>query len=701
MEEQFVLEHCYFDEVKVLATLFGGSRVYLASINDARWDSLDWDGALILGTKVDIFNLVNGHRSDLMKMLDLKHEEYPQLLVPNPSSARWDDFDAVRFAGLTTAGQRKSVKILSIDYFSNSRTTALNILSYKDRRVFQSSTPEGDECYLIHQVSRIEDGMCILHDQWIFKDDTKSCGHGSAKSLTVFGPTTDLLMSGVWIYGDAAYGQPIQEHLLEYYAAVAHQYATVETLARSPRFSDHHRQWLTDRLSALNAGIQLSTVCACANDSELVMYGVTYSVKTNLEPKWQSQASCLPSGVQTSLEAEESSPESSANLSIFSSNSTNWVATLAPNAGIKSATVKIFCKRSKNGPQERWGAEKAACFYPRVQIPLIHRSGQLLYPYFRGKTESELRMSFIQGGRSDRQLASMTMEIELIKAEDMLRAYRRSLKSSAKDGDLQESPPIDRFYYERLASNARFNEFYADGVEFHGIVIPLSSFLCMPLIVNGNCYPSLGEISRKASSILHSKATSSCPQTFGLGDAHGGNIMVSQERGPDYKRDMLYIDYEVAGYHSAMLDMAKPFYTDILFDILYADHLKDLLPLEYGLDEKAKVIKIKLNGACGDWLGQGILNIKRRYLLEPLFDLATPDGCSALEAHIPQLAYALFSCACMTRNFQGQWESLFRNVAVGVMFSQVTNLEELWACCRSLGLHSNGRSHENIHRPVV
>ena len=77
--------------------------------------------------------------------------------------------------------------------------------------------------------------------------------------------------------------------------------------------------------------------------------------------------------------------------------------------------------------------------------------------------------------------------------------------------------------------------------------------------------------------------------------------------------------------------------------------------------------------------------IKRPFLIAPLFEFAQSMGHD-LEQHVPQLASPLFACACLTRNFTGDWRNLFRNLAVGVMLSQATTLDELWECCRTLGM---------------
>lgn len=303
-----------------------------------------------------------------------------------------------------------------------------------------------------------------------------------------------------------------------------------------------------------------------------------------------------------------------------------------------------------------------------------------MYPFFPGRTEAEQRLYFIHNGANELKLLATIIHTELAKAEDTLRAYRQSLGKPAESRECSELP-IHRFFHTRVADNAMFHEFYNTGIKIHEILLPLPSFLSMSLEINGVHYPSLDEISGITSKNLHPMATTSCPTAFGLGDAHGANI-IAEKREPNNTREMLYIDYEVAGYHSVMLDLAKPFYNDIFFQRLYADNIKDPSNIVYEL--KDGVIRITL-GACRDQLGQAILEIKRRFLIAPLFEHAKGSGHD-LEQHISQLASALFTCACLTRNFNGDWDTLFRNLAVGVMFSQVKSMTELWLCCGLLGM---------------
>ena len=676
--EQFLLRDHYRYESTIVAALLGGSQIYRDSGSECPQRSSDWDGALVLATKLDITALVNEHRQTLMEMFAITREEYPCLRVPDPSSEIWDSFDAVRFVGFTSAGTRKSVKILSREYFLGSKT-ALNILSFKDKRIFEGSLPQATMYYRIHQATRLEDGLHILHDQWIFKPDPSFCIHGNDISPTSFGITADLLVSGAWLFGETSCGQLIQIRLLQQYATASNKHATLDSFARSHQFSGSHRKWLGDRLAALNASIPVPIHCSCVYTSNRFAYGSTTYVHSKLSPQMHSRIRCLPPDLRLSCNTDNPCSRPTSTLSIFFSNSDSYVTTMLANS-VKDSAIDVFCKRSRFQEQEIRGAEQAALFYPQVQIPSISQSGDVLYPFFRGQTEAEHRLSFIQNGRSNRQQLVLILNIELAKAEDMLRAYRLSFQTTA-DRESSFLQPIHRFYYTRLVNNTRFNEFYSAGINVHGHLLPMTSFIDMQLKVNGRCYPSIGQISRDATRFLHPTTTSSCPSVFGLGDAHGANIMVPDKGGPNNRRELLYIDYEVAGYHSVMLDLAKPLYLDVFFEMLYADSIHGSPTIEYSLDDG--IIKITMD-SCTDRLGQEILNIKRRFLIDPLFQYSRDIGCD-LEEHVPQLAYALFSCACLTRNFKRDWDSLFRNIAVGVVLSQAADLENLWDCCRSLG----------------
>ena len=666
-------------KVSLVAALLGGSQLYdTLDSKDSRKKS-DWDGALFVAKKLDIVILVNEYRHLLMDLLELSHEECPQLRVPEPSSQRWDQFHAVRFAGFTETGEKRSVKILSQEYFLGNETF-LNILSFKDRRVYESSTLQNRPCYRIQQATCLENNLCILHDQWIFQARTNFCTHGRFNGPTGFGVTADLIMTGEWLFGEVPCGQMIQEKLLNTFTVTAKKAATVENFARFNRFSQNHTEWLANRLDRLGSSIDLSDCCGCSEMESVFLYGTNSIIPPSASLGTRSRIRCRPLHLATLGKIQEVTARPQRNSSIFSSTSINYVTTVTLDSD-KHSTAKVFSKHSPNQTQEIWGAKQAALYFPLVQIPRLHVSRRLLYPLFEGRSEAERRLTFIQNGQSDRELLETILYTELAKAEDTLRAYRKSFQDPAKPRK-RSKQPINRFFHARVVDSARFHEFYSHGVQVHEHLISLSSFLGIPFEINEAQYPSLHEISRDATMVLSPSAVASCPTIFGLGDAHGANILVSEKRGPNYRRDLLYVDYEVAGYHSVMLDLAKPFYNDIFFQMLYADNMPTLPHIDYELREG--VMRITLS-PCEDQIGQAILDIKRRFLIAPLFEHAQAMGHD-LEQHVPQLASALFACACLTRNFSGDWDNFFRNLAVGVILSQATTLKGLWECCDSLGM---------------
>ena len=667
-------------KVSLVAALLGGSQLYYASDSHDSRNISDWDGALFVAKKLDIVVLVNEYRQLLMDLLDVRNEEYPPLCVPGPSSSQWDKFHAVRFAGFTETGAKKSVKILSKDYFMENETH-LNILSFKDRRVYESFALRNKFYYRIQQATCLENDLCILHDQWIFQAQNKVCVHGNINSRTAFGVTADLIMTGAWLFGEDFCGQFVQKKLLQAFTTAAKRPATVENFARCCRFSQSHVRWLGDRLKRLSPSIDLSDRCGCSETESLFLYGTNSNKPANTTLGTRSRIRCLPKELAVLGKIQEFTARPQRALSIFSSNSINLIATVALDSD-KHSKIKMFCKHSPFQAQEIWGANQAALYFPLVQIPRLHASGYLLYLFFEGRSEAERRLTFIQTGQSDRELLETIVHTELAKAEDTLRAYRQSFQDPAKHSK-RSKQPIHRFFHDRVVNNVRFREFYNDGVQVHQHLVPLRSFLRIPFEINKVCYPSLDEISRNAAAVLDPSAVASCPTVFGLGDTHGANILISEKRRPDHRRELLYIDYEAAGYHSVMLDLAKPFYNDIFFQTLYADHIPNPPGIDYELKEG--VIRITLS-PCEAPIGQAILVIRRRLLILPLFVYAQAMHHD-LEQHVPQLASALFACACLTRNFAGDWGNLFRNLAAGVMFSQVSTLEGLWGCCcDSLGM---------------
>lgn len=277
---------------------------------------------------------------------------------------------------------------------------------------------------------------------------------------------------------------------------------------------------------------------------------------------------------------------------------------------------------------------------------------------------------------------------ELVKAEDMLRAYKKSLTDPNISKSETAGQPIHQYFHSRSVQNARFREFYGDSLHIDGKMLPMVDFLKLPWKVNGTVYPSLSELFRIATDMVHpdSSQSMSCPVVFGLGDAHGANVMIANEVSPNNGREILYVDYEVAGFHTNMLDLAKPLYVDVFFDTLYMD----ILPEAPGTETRYLIgggfVNVDFCPHVDD-ITQAILDIKNQYLLQPLFDFVRSSG-GHLEKNVPLLSNALFLCASLTRNHVENSDDFIRNMAIGIVLSQAVDMEGFYSCIRRLGFET-------------
>ena len=407
---QFISLHRLPDHPTIKAVLLGGSSI--CSAGEARDEKYgrDWDGAIIVPTKLAILYLVNEQRRSLIEIFGIVREEHPEFMVPDSSSSRWDQFDAVRFAGFDRLEIRRSVKILSLDYFSKPKVS-LNILSFKDKRVFEAFRPPGTKFYRVQQASRLEDGLVILHDQWVYAAPATVCVHGGKASFTAFGVTADLLVSGMWLHGHEPYGRLIQGHILTSYTALSRRHATTQSFAKSSEFSTKYISWFTKELIELRSlsgkpsdGLR----CQCSFTGKRFLCGESVMAPDSYFLGSSTQNTSLSSQSVELYKQTGALIRFQRPTSVFRSNSTASEITLPPDK-LGGNLTRIFCKRSLHPQQELEGAMNAAAFGLRVQLPHLTSSGELLYPFFKGMTESELRLSYHRSGRSNWDIAETVL----------------------------------------------------------------------------------------------------------------------------------------------------------------------------------------------------------------------------------------------------------------------------------------------------
>ena len=354
--------------------------------------------------------------------------------------------------------------------------------------------------------------------------------------------------------------------------------------------------------------------------------------------------------------------------------------TLAANSS-ESLSATVFYKICSRYEAARRGATLVSQYYPCSQEPFITSTGLVIYPSYDGKTQAELPYHWCRRGHEVPGCTQKILDIELRKAEDTLEVYRRSMRrQGAHRPDIQsQQRPIHRYFCDRMASEGtRLQDFYGSGIRIQERDLHFDQLMSLRLDVNGIIYPSLRDISARAAQLLDPESASLAgPVVFGLGDGHGGNVM-TPNRGPC--NEVLYIDYEVAGFHSLVLDLAKPLYNDVFFRVLMAGLLGSDGEFSHRVDQEVLHVRI---GKCTDSISRAIPAIKKRHLIEPLQELANSLDIE-LDDYAPRLAHALFSCALLTRNYAGHLEALMRSIAVGTILSQAVTLDDLWHRCDSI-----------------
>ncbi|KAI8635336.1 TspO/MBR family-domain-containing protein [Xylariaceae sp. FL1651] len=662
---------------EIVVVFIGGSRLYA---QERPMLQSDYDGLIVVKSKQDIFSLINERerRQSLVDLVGIKHEECVDLQIPSCSSPLWPEFDAVRFAGHDKSNVKRSVKILSPEYFSENRTS-LNLLSYKDRRVHETVGSSSMTSLIVQQATTLPKQLLVLHDPLLY-----STPPGADYFLGAFGATTDLLVSGACVFGNL-HGYKIKKMLVGYYASMTGTNPTLQSFHRCSRFSPLYTNWFVGELAEL---CRTSPATVPFNpkpkgaQKQMILFGKTSKTQVIAglgEPLCTRE---LPREALRQFNSGHVTRQLEDHSFLFSFNSSPYrVTTRGPGK-----SIDIFIKESAYGEDETKGAKLASKFFHRVTVRCVATSGEPLYPFFQGITKSAVRLAYIQGGRHDQNSIESLLYVELVQAEDTLRAYRNSLPLQTNDSGSQSY--IQGFFYDRLINDKRICEFYEKGMNLAEDSVSLERLLSLRWNINGQNYPSLREAFNVAKGIVapDSSQVSSCPVAFGLGDCHGGNVMLCSRSKKAAPAMSFLFDFEVVGFHPVVLDLVKPLYHAVFFETLHYS----LIPpgvkqsLKYHISGDTIVIEM---GPQIDHLAQAIFDIKLRYLIEPLGEEVHKLGKS-LGNYIPLLSSALFLCATVARKFSKDEAAFMCNFATGMIIMGAQSWEDFGSTSITFIIHS-------------
>lgn len=665
------------DQLDILAIVFSGCAVYYHAERSTLDRARDFDGAILVKSRGDIATLLADKKPQLKRLLAMQREENPSWDL---SADDLQAVDGVRFAGWTSNDVKLSYKILSLESFSTSPGVT-NLLSRKDRRVYEGYTSEGWPTLRVQQSTKIKNHTVVLHDDWIL-DSTFIFPTGSKQDSIIFGVTADLLLTGYWFRDPENTRDFIRRKLISYASEKGSTGICSPVFARDTRFEPLYRAWLASQLS------RYANFGSLRTRAHVARAPVHMSIASSIARTCRPFSHCGPSiasKLAVSIEEEELKRalqhlEHDYVLNPFSSNSRTGVArVMAMTYNGSCHPLKVFFKITtieKQRLEEKiWG--NITAFYPFTQKPL-NLGNVACYPYLDFPTQSQLHAECMNES-SEKGLTSM-IDIEMRKSEDTLRAHRESFQSQGCGKYMAEKWQIHRFFWLRLAQEDRFVRWYKDGIVVDGHRLQLEEFAKLKLCVNGKRHSSFGDLHALAQRVLAPTSFSDSPVVFGLGDAHGGNVMISSEGSPFPGEKLLYIDYEVSGFHSPFLDLAKPLYNDVFFAALYAH----LAPAKFSVNAHLENDCLFVNTRCqGNYLALAILRIKRHFLIEPLCKTLVQNSVD-LERGVQILVNALFACALLTRNFVDDWDQLFVNLAIGTSLSSCRTFEDIWQTCTEL-----------------
>ncbi|KAJ8080804.1 hypothetical protein PM082_017639 [Marasmius tenuissimus] len=675
----------------------------------------DWDGIGIVTRREEIVDLVTTHRQRLSELLWIAKEECPcwEGFDSPPADSNREWWDVLRFSGRGEDGAKRTIKIWSMESLlstsSSPRPCRLGVLSSRCVHSFATGN-----ILNVYQPQPVSSNLFILEDA-DFITHMSHLPNSDDVPASLPGVTCDLLLTAVSVYVSCKdMVRLISFQLTSKWLTISGAGSNIESfiscLYPSEKFSEAYRRQLSENMISF-----ISDIGRDAQRLKIRLLGELGPLAVPCEPrisfvldqhsntgysgvKFIGRSSWIPAPVERSLEEPPSTSMPSYTLkadsthpvppSPFSSNSTAHIASLCFTSDESQASEwrEVFFK---SGP----GIATELSILPTVQkhFPphvLQQACGYdtarevIIFSRFHGKSLNEVRLELLNNPgpydpaatSSKREVFRCLVNIELARSRHVMAAQ---LSTFSTEPELRPGAErgIHRFFHDRLHLNRRMTEFYGGSgsdVSFlrteGNKCVTVDELMALPLIINGIEYPSLESQFRRAEVILdpagqhlHRSATA-----FGLGDGHGGNLMVPANMDSDGLR---FIDFEVAGYHHPILDQAKPLYVDAFFGVLYKELVQPGGEYASKINVQWEVAEETINidyAVQFNLLDRALAVIKLECVLRPLLDRLVTEAPTEVESSIELLSAALFTNALLTRNFSKlPAEVFFLNCAVG------------------------------------
>ncbi|KAL9094274.1 MAG: hypothetical protein Q9165_003414 [Trypethelium subeluteriae] len=687
-----------------ISIFLGGSVIHQQDVEHILRRGSDWDGVGIVRTKQDIVVLVREKRASLRALLGIVREDSTDTSWEDASvdEANWQlehleavaKYDETCYLGVLSHRVLHNIGLRHEDFgpgiLVSPPTTVTDCVSVMtDFDILQipngtgSATPTGvwpgivcdliltSWCIFEHSSGLADFQKRLLWSKWLLVS--------KMKRLEALAP---------FLYRWYTFSKDYKENLMmdAHRLLKGHElkaWSTADSESNSNTLSDMHDHLITCPVSLVdgNSGAQTGMgtkfvsyhrlkISPAMNSDPLVAWRET-AIKHELESKWQSGEDFV-----VNWSAPFQSP--------FARNSYGEKAIIEHRqTGVRH---HVYIKTADTFLDEANAMEQLEAFFPKhnlQQILAIDRGHKrILFEYFDGKSLLDIRTQCrLENSTSDMSevVCRWLLSIESQRAHQIMLAYRLSYLPNGASKQLHHEPKLHRYFFHRLHNDTRLKEFYENKtptfLDPHGRATgSLKEFLALPIYVNKNASKPLREHLDTAESLLHPQADhfSRLPFVYGLGDGHGGNVMVADKE--TTTPVLRFVDYEVAGYNPIVLELAKPIYHDCFLDARGGGVLVDDLRQH----TEARIPKVRWQvGQDGvhidydlqmSFLDKALATTKFEYLVCPILQhIHQHCGPESLlhEAEMA-LGHALLCCAILPRDFSHRADLFFLNLAIGI-----------------------------------
>ncbi|KAJ5559812.1 hypothetical protein N7513_002211 [Penicillium frequentans] len=630
-----------------------------------------------------------------------------------------EDWEVVRFSGWTRDGSKRSLKLWSRQHLhtisTNPTVCRFGVLSAKSTRKIRSYHPRSGSRLFVFQPTRIADNLSILVDVDFLTgdDDPQAFGTGVTcdlflSSCTLFeqspGSVRPLKQALMRKWCDLADEPDVGCLIAQFHGHEGFDTGKLDSLRidltspSSPTSSD--ATWSSS--SSPTSSLATSPTTSDSSNSQ-----ITFEAMDCRRANGYVEVNFLPIQRKEIFKSQQGESVDSTSLphlqvlskedlefrmvsekyypSCFTSNSEGSFGEIRTReAGPKprwSEWRPVFVKKGPYVDLELMALPKVHMYFPSTCLQQLiafdNDTQALFYSLVKGKTLNQVRLDYClgddsslnnhqgQGERTFLDTVNWFLDFEMKRSEHVLDTYSRTIEYNP-DSVNSANQSIHRFYFTRLLSDSRFLAFYSERcLDILGIQTPKPDFTTTdfwntPLIINGITYPPLRYHFDRATDLLDpTKAggLADLPVAFGLGDGHGGNIMVAR---------------------------MSSIYNDAFFNVLYADLLSEDISKSSPTNNRSgatvswdvlpEVIDINYELRV-DTIGKSVAIAKLEYVLLPMFEMMNQHDPQMANQSLDVLSSALFACALLSRNFRERPDVFFLNLAVGVRL--VTEMKEV------------------------